>query len=148
MCCQEKFDRDHESFGYTERLHIGIAPWNLPISELTWGRYLSNEHTVIWIRWSGALPKCLVYHNGICIPNAIVDTESITWSSHELRLPKVVMRNDTIGKSVFRKFTSIMKMFPSAIMGLRETKWCGTGTLFHEGKLVDSGVVIHELVRW
>jgi hypothetical protein len=135
-------------FGYTERLELKIAPWNLPIHELLWGRYLSENNTITWICWRGPEPRSIVYHNGVRITDAIITAEKLTWDSYKLTLPCHVMRNDTIGQSVFGKFRNIMKLFPRKIMGLEEIKLCGSAELTDDNSVVDVGSVIHEVVTW
>lgn len=135
-------------YGYTEKIDLEIAPWNLPIHELLWGRYLSKEHSIIWICWRGPEPRAIVYHNGEKIQTPEFLADQISWNEYTLSVPNDVMRNDTIGQSVFGKFKDIMNLFPKKIMGLEEKKMCGTGTLMINSLVIDHGSVIHEIVKW
>jgi len=39
--------KSYKGFGYAETLFSQVKPWNLPIEELRWGRFLSDSYTVI-----------------------------------------------------------------------------------------------------
>ena len=45
--------------GYVERLEMSVAPWNLPLHELHWGRFLSDSDSLVWIDWRGSSPAGL-----------------------------------------------------------------------------------------
>ncbi len=44
--------------GYGERLILRQPPWKLGIRKLSWGRYLSERHFVMWLIADGELPIC------------------------------------------------------------------------------------------
>ena len=61
----------HKGFGYSETLFSLIKPWNLPIDELRWGRFLSDSYTLIWINWLGKYPVNKIFFNGTEFNDAI-----------------------------------------------------------------------------
>ncbi|CAF1193898.1 unnamed protein product, partial [Adineta ricciae] len=54
-----------QGLGYVERLTTTLKPWQMPINILRWGRFLSNNHSIVWIRWEGEEEKFLIFHNGL-----------------------------------------------------------------------------------
>jgi len=137
------------SLGYAEKITLSIPPWKIPIHELHWGRYLSEEHTVIWIQWIGPVPRTLIYFNGDKITDAKISTTQIIFRDYTLELKQNnTLRKGTVLSTVFGKFPSLAKLFPSSIVALEENKWLSDGTLIKTGRVVSSGKAIHELVIW
>lgn len=138
-----------KSFGYVEKITITIPPWQIPIHHLHWGRFLSNDYTIIWIRWIGPLPKTIVYCNGVRYTEAEITTTQLRFSDHLLSFSNSrTLRSGTILSTVFSKFPSIAKLFPKAIMNLTENKWVSDGQVFKDEKPVSTGKIIHEFVSW
>jgi hypothetical protein len=134
--------------GYVEKISISIHPWKIPIHELHWGRFLSPDHVIVWIRWIGLIPKTLIYHNGMCLEKGLITTETIIFDGYSLELNnKKILRRGTLFSTVFSRFPLITKLFPKAIMQLQENKWVSDGML-RQGDKVVSGKVIHEHVIW
>ncbi|HEY9047798.1 MAG TPA: hypothetical protein VIN08_17950 [Ohtaekwangia sp.] len=136
-------------WGYAEKINLTITPWKLPIDELHWGRFLSEDHTVIWIRWIGPVPKTLVYYNGRRITEAIIEHDEINFNQYILRLShSSKMRTGTITDTVFSRFPALAKLFPKSILQLQENKWLSSGTLHHNNRVMATGKAIHEIVQW
>jgi|SRR5437588_3507654 len=53
-----------QGLGYVERLEMTVAPWNLPLEGLRWGRFLSDSGSVVWIDWQGEYVRKIVLENG------------------------------------------------------------------------------------
>src|SRR5687767_12717424 len=51
--------------GYCEHISISIPPWLMPIDELRWGRFLTQNRSLIWIDLKGRSPVTMVFHNGV-----------------------------------------------------------------------------------
>lgn len=133
--------------GYLEKISLTIPPWKLPIQELYWGRFHSAQNTVVWIRWEGSQPNVWIYHNSKRV-SGTVTVERISFGNFMLDLNNsVILRNDSIGNTLFRGFQNLMKLFPARILNLKETKWAGQGEL-KSGDEVEMGTVIHEKVVW
>ncbi len=45
-----------QGLGYAEELLLTGSPSNLPIRALRWGRFLSEESSLVWIEWRGPRP--------------------------------------------------------------------------------------------
>lgn len=133
--------------GYLEKISLTIPPWKLPIQELYWGRFHSAQNTLIWIRWVGSAPGVWIYLNSKRVAG-IADEEKVSFGNYTLDLnTTIVLRNDSIGNTLFRGFQNLMKLFPARILNLKETKWAGFGVL-KSGNQVETGTVIHEKVVW
>jgi len=140
---------EKNAMGYVEKITISIPPWKIPIRELYWGRFLSPDHAIIWIRWIGPVPKTLTWHNGVRFPEADITAEEVTFDDFILSINnKKELRNGDLLSTVFSKFPVIAKLFPKSIMQLRENKWVSDGLLMHGNKRIAEGKIIHEHVIW
>ena len=57
-------NRTFSGLGYAETLYLSIKPWELPIEDLNWGRFLTPGIAITWIRWTGRNPINKIYLNG------------------------------------------------------------------------------------
>lgn len=138
-----------KALGYVEKISISIPPWKIPIRELHWGRFITDIHTVVWIKWEGPLPKTLIYHNNERIAEGSISSEIIIFGNYSLDLGnKQKIRSGTLFSTVFAGFKTLMSLFPNNIMHLQENKWVSDGNLKVNGKIVSSGKAIHEHVIW
>lgn len=141
--------RTFSGHGYAERMDITIPVWNIPIRKLYWGRYLSPDHTIIWIEWQGPVPKLLIYCNGKKYESGTITNSHVVFDRFELELkPGKTLRKGSIGSTIFSGVARIAALFPSSIFSLEENKWTGLGLLREGGSPLDSGRYIHEVVTW
>lgn len=134
--------------GYAEKLEMTLPPWRLPIKELLWGRFVSDHHAVVWIRWNGPEPRIILYSDGALVPNADIDQHEVSFEDYTLTLPRQIIRKGTIGDSLFAGAGKLAALFPSSILAVNEEKWFGSATLKQGTHAVETGSVIHECVRW
>jgi len=135
--------------GYAEKITLSFMPWTLPIKELHWGRFLSREFAVVWIKWIGQHPKDLVFFNGKEIQSPRITRSEVAFENFSLLLTEAAtLREGNVGSTVFRNFPAIAKLFPSSILKLEENKWLANGKLFAGNSLVATGHAIHEVVIW
>jgi len=138
-----------QGLGYAEKMELTLPPWEIPITTLYWGRYLSPSNTLIWIEWKGPVPKMLVFLNGEKYTEGVVNNKQIRFGSYTLTMTThATLRSGSIGTTVFSKFKKIMALFPLSISRLEENKWTGKATFFHAGEVIDDGRYIHEEVNW
>lgn len=123
-----------EGLGYTEELRVTIPPWQLPIEELQWGRFVSDTNSVVWIKWAGPQPLSLAFVNGCEVPDfelALDDTRTIRRNS----LASLLKPAPFVGNALAARFG-----------GTLEHKMLSRGTF---GVLApDQGWTIHETVKW
>jgi len=140
---------EKNALGYVEKITLSLPPWKIPIRELHWGRFLSPDHTVVWIRWIGPVPRTLVWHNGARFQDAEITTEAVAFDGLMLSINnKRELRKGSLLSTVFSKFPAIARLFPKTIMQLRENKWVSDGLLMRGNKRIAEGKIIHEHVIW
>lgn len=136
--------------GYTEHLFLTIKPWNLPIDELRWGRFVSLTDSLVWIDWQGPMEKTLVFHNGVQIENVHVSDQQIVLDGGRITLvleDRHVLRQGPILSTALNMIPGIKKVFPHRILQTYECKWRSRGLLRNDQLLVSTGWAIHEVVR-
>jgi hypothetical protein len=142
--------REITGLGYAECLTLSLLPWQLPIEELYWGRFLSEQDAVVWIDWRGPYRKRVVLHNG-----GERQVESLTESkivfadrSTQLELDRgFVLREGQLGQTVLSRISRLAKVLPRNMMAVQECKWRSAGVLRTAATAV-SGWAIHEVVKW
>ena len=46
-------DCEFNGLGYAECLTVTVPPWQLPIRQLRWGRFVAPDRSLAWIDWQG-----------------------------------------------------------------------------------------------
>ena len=135
--------------GYAEKITLTFMPWKLPIKELHWGRFLSIDIAVIWIKWIGQHPKDVVFFNGREMQNPRIAKSEIAFETFSLVLTEAAtLREGKVGSTVFKNVPATARLFPSSILSLDENKWLSDGKLFAGNSLVATGHAVHEVVIW
>ncbi len=136
--------------GYAELLEISIPPWSLPLSELHWGRFVSENDMLVWIDWRGPYSYHLAVHNGSEREIAVITTEEIRSadSGKQLTLDRsLVLRSGTLGETVFPTWERLARAIPVKMLGVYERKWRSRGVLLTQGRTSEAWV-IHEVVKF
>ncbi|CAF3645336.1 unnamed protein product [Rotaria socialis] len=137
-----------KGLGYVERLTLTLKPWQLPISILRWGRFLSENQHIVWIRWDGEQKRCLIFHNGTKSVDGIINDDIIEFGRYRLMLSeKYTLRNGPLIKTVFDKFSWIKNTFPSGVLNMKECKWQTWSELYENDRSIAIGWSIHENVE-
>ncbi len=109
-------------YGYAELMQLDLAPWELPIDELRWGRVANGAGSITWIDWRGSHP----------LTRVLVDGQRT-----EAPLPEPAdnrsIRDDLLGDTI------PIPGLPKRIANAREQKWCGR---------VGDAWAVHEVVRF
>ena len=135
--------------GYVEHLKMSIPPWQLPIKELRWGRFLSNNDALVWIDWRGATTLNLVLYNDVQIKDVPITDRGFTAGEVALVLEEnVVVREGPLIKTTLSMIPGIRRLFPLKVLRTHECKWLGRGTLKKTSGEAVTGWAIHEVVRW
>jgi hypothetical protein len=140
---------DVTGLGYVERLRLTIAPWNLPIRSLRWGRFLSEHNSLVWIDWEGDFNTRLVFRNGEPMAAASIEDDGLVLERGVvLRFDrKRVMRRGEVG-SVLSGVPGLDRLAPLRMLQVAECKWLSAGILEAPGANADHGWAIHEAVTW
>lgn len=133
--------------GYAELLELTIKPWQLPLSELRWGRFHSATQTIIWIDWRGSRPLTLVIHNDKETGATVSDDRIVMNDGCELEfLEKEVLRTGPLVSTVLASIPGMSKVVPPSILHTHETKWRSRGRSQSPGQEPSTGWAIHEVV--
>jgi hypothetical protein len=136
--------------GYVEHLSLTLAPWQLPIDELRWGRFLAEDAALVWIDWRGPHTRQVVLLDGAKAGPARVDDHSLSTDDGAVRLTfeaQRVLREGAIGKTTLAILPAVETILPVRILATEERKWVARGVLDRGGRRSE-GWVIHEVVRW
>jgi hypothetical protein len=138
-----------EGLGYAEHLTMSLKPWELPFHEVRWGRFLSHADALIWIELRGADSRPWVFHNGVEIPDAVIDPEGVQlpfdhgWLQLSGGAP---LRDGPLLSTALRAFPAKRLWLSGRLEGAHETKWVARGR-FTAGGRHSTGWAIHEVVR-
>ncbi len=142
-------DRTISGLGYVERLTLDLSPWRLPLHTLRWGRFVSPEHNVVWIRWEHAAPRQWLWHNGKQFTPTAIDGTAVTWLDHQLAfVPRRTLREGRLGRTALSGWGRVQRLIPGRLQMLDESKWCAEGRLIGPVGVIARGWVIHESVRF
>ena len=137
-------------WGYAEHLNMSLAPWELPIATLRWGRFSNANHWIVWIDWEGSHSRRLVYWNGKpAKPERLEDDRLVLGDRTVLRMDRsLVIRDSPLGGTLLGAVPKLGKAFPTRMLGVHESKWRSRARLeLPDGSTAD-GWAIHERVTW
>jgi len=134
--------------GYAERIRITVPPWRLPIRELRWGRWhdAAPDRSVVWIDWRGESPRTWVFVDGIRTSSAVVTDDGVSAGPMNLVLGERRTLEDHALSDIVATIPPLQALVPKSLLALRQTKWCGSGTLSDGSDASLSGHAIHEVV--
>jgi hypothetical protein len=136
--------------GYAEHLTMTVAPWNLPIRTLRWGRFASPSDWVVWIDWQGDFSRRIAYCNGISVPISRLDDGRIDFEDGT-RLTmdcSLVLRQGQLGATALSVIPGVRDTFPGRLLQVNETKWRSRAQFETPGRPAVESWAIHEIVSW
>ena len=141
--------------GYTEQLIMTTLPWRIPMDELRWGRYVSDQNSLVWIELRQRQRQQWLWLNGEKIEKSIIEDDRIEIPEQEFLLNldrSTILESEkkisaVTGKLV-RYFPGFNRIMPVKFLMADETKWLSHGTLQVKEQNQDTGKVIHELVNF
>lgn len=141
--------REIQGYGYCECLTMTIAPWNLGLKTLLWGRFVSRQHSVIWIEWRGQHERRQLYLDGGSVRFVDVTDERVVSDLFSIRIePVATIRNGYLGPGILSKVPAANKLAPARLLRVFEDKKLARGHLTFKDGRTDSGWIIHEKVDW
>ncbi|MFI5311418.1 MAG: hypothetical protein ACHQQ3_09310 [Gemmatimonadales bacterium] len=138
-------------WGYVERLRLTVPPWRLPIRRLRWGRFINETDSLVWIDWSGPYTRRVVYDNGEAATARTIGDRELVLGDGRTTLgldPVAVLRDGALGTTALSVLPDLHRIFPSALLDVRECKWLSRATLRRPGRPDSIGMAIHEVVEW
>ncbi len=139
-----------QGLGYAETLTLTLEPWRLPLDELYWGRFLSPSHTLVWLEWRGKNPLKLLYLNGKCYQDFVLNR-------HKLLLPECGLCLDFAEPAIVKdepllalaqRFPILNRLFGRDFLKTRETKWKSRARLVMSDAPPETGWALYEKVLW
>jgi len=141
-------EMDMHGLGYAECLTVTVPPWRLPMKTLRWGRFVSREHSLIWIDWQGEYSTSLAVFDGRRSALRKASEEEIAAEGATLRMSESLpLRSGRLGDTVLPSMQRLKKLLPGSLGAIEEHKWRSRGVL-DCGEQTTEGWVIHEVVHW
>jgi hypothetical protein len=136
--------------GYAECLSLTCLPWRLPIDEMRWGRWVSDDGTrsLVWIDWKGPHPRTDAFLNGRPEPSPLVGDRDV--QAGDIRLTLATRRplySRSLG-STLAGLGPVLKLLPASWRALEDAKWICRARLDGPGGRTDDGWCIDEMVRF
>lgn len=159
LCVQPRGEADIDAgdfgrfrgYGYVDYVEMSAKPWQLPLEELRWGRFLSSTDSMIWMDFKGPRTESLVFHNGTLARNGRVSDSEIEHADQGLRLTfeeTQVLRQGDLGSTALSVIPGVNKLFPKRILEAKECKWRSRGVLTSGRNTLSTGWAIYEAVKW
>jgi hypothetical protein len=141
-------EREFAGLGYAECLTLTLPPWQLPMRELRWGRFVSLEDSLAWVDWQGEFSTSFAIHNGCTHETLKVSDSEIVIPGAALRMDEsLTLRAGRVGSTVLPGAPALRKILPHSLFNIEEQKWRSRGVLNAEDR-ISKGWVIHEVVHW
>ena len=141
-------DRDLCGLGYAECLTMTIPPWQLPMRQLRWGRFVSPQYSLAWLDWQGPYSTCFAICNGTELMPLTVSETEVAVAGATLRIEAgLPMRSGRLGSTILPGAPAIAKLLPLAVFDVEEHKYRSRGELTAQDR-ISTGWVIHEVVHW
>jgi hypothetical protein len=139
-----------KGFGYAETLSLTIKPVKLPIDELRWGRFLSDQYTITWINWKGVYPVNKLFCNGLEYTDSVFEESRITFAGGACILCFNEIFSIRKGKlaNLFSKMPWMKILFSPGIMNTLENKYKAKSLLLRNQEISASGWSLYEIVIW
>jgi hypothetical protein len=140
----------YKGYGYAETLFSTIKPWNLPIDELRWGRFLSDSYTVIWINWLGKDPVNKIFINGIEFNDAIFKNDIIIFGdgTYQLKFSERQLIRKGKLSTLFLKMILLKMFLNRRFLNTIEIKYKARTSFSKNSELLSNGWSIFEIVSW
>jgi hypothetical protein len=136
--------------GYAECLSLTFLPSRLPIDEMRWGRWVSDDATrsLVWIDWKGPHPRTDVYLDGRSEPSPVVGDRDVQAGGVRLTMaPRRPLYSRSLG-SALAGLSPVLTLLPASWRELEDAKWICRARLDGPGGRTDDGWCIDEVVRF
>jgi hypothetical protein len=141
-------DRELSGLGYAECLTMTIPPWQLPMRQLRWGRFVSSEDSLAWVDWQGAHNASFAIMNGEEYKPLTVSESEVALPGATLRIEAgLPLRSGRLGSTILPGSSRLKKLLPLSILNVEERKWRSRGMMTANDR-TSTGWVIHEVVHW
>jgi len=140
--------RELTGLGYAECLTLTLPPWQLPMRQLRWGRFVSPDDCLAWVDWQGEYCTSFAIHNGRACETLSVSDAEVVLPGATLRMEESFpLRDGRLGSTVLPGAPALGKLLPRSLRNIEEQKWRSRGRL-NEQDRSSHGWVIHEVIHW
>lgn len=141
-------ERERSGLGYAECLTVTLPPWQLPMRQLRWGRFVSAEDSLAWVDWQGPYSIRFAVHNGrecetLSVTDSAIEIVDATLEMEE----SLSLRAGRLGSTILPGVPALGKLLPHSLFNIEEQKWRSRGVLNAQDHS-SRGWVIHEVVHW
>lgn len=147
--------KDLAGKGYAERLTLTLPPWRIPVDQLRWGRFASDDFNVVWTEMKGDETRQWVWFNGEQTGEGVITDESISLPDKDLTLNlyrEEELEDDKKILSVVRKLIRYIPgmkgSVPLSFLMADTSKWLSRGVLVGGINKPSEGMAIHEFVNF
>lgn len=136
-------------FGYLERVDLSVPPWDLPITRLRRGRFLSSGGWALWLDWEGPHSLRAAILNGAEVLLGDVTSARIALGPAVIEAGDCrTLRDSSLSEGSIGAISSIEPLIPPAALKIHEhTRLC-PAVLRQPGEGVLSGWLVDQLLRW
>lgn len=140
--------REFIGLGYAECLTLTLPPWQLPMRQLRWGRYVSPEDCLAWVDWQGPFTTSFAFYNGQpSLPESISDSRIVLLDGTLCVDDCLPLRSGRLAETLLPGAPGLGKVLPLSLFKIEEHKWRSRGH-WKASDHSSSGWVIHEVVHW
>ena len=143
-------DTFYKGHGYAETLTITMKPLRIPMDELRWGRFISDEFTVVWLKWKGNNPLNRIYCNGEEFNDATLNSDKIVFADGRYKLffqDISTVRNGKVS-DVLSSIPRLKVFFGKRLLNTLEVKYKARSILFSNSEIRAKGWSLYETVLW
>ena len=141
-------DQEFHGLGYAECLTVTVPPWQLPMRELRWGRFVAPDHALAWVDWIGTYSTSFALLDSQETHLRSASEAEVVAGDAVLQIaPGKSLRSGRLGSTILSGASGLRRLFPRRLFGIDERKSLSPGTLTIAGKS-STGWVIHEVVKW
>ena len=141
-------EREFAGAGYAECLTLTLPPWQLPMRQLRWGRFVSPQDSLAWVDWQGEYATSFAVHNGRACETLAVSDAEVVIPAATLRMEQSFsLRGGRLGSTILPDAPALGRLLPQSLFNIEEQKWRSRGTLTAQDRS-SHGWVIHEVVHW
>ncbi len=141
--------------GYAEKLVLTLPPWDIPMDDLRWGHFISDNDYLVWIQIRKEGDKNWVWFNGKKIDNCLITDDQITAPDldFDLRLEdRAVLESEkkiySVVDKILHYIPGFSKLMPLNFLMADNNMWVSKGTLKKKDKSLTQGSAIHEWVNF
>ncbi|MBL7789075.1 MAG: hypothetical protein JNL75_04490 [Chitinophagales bacterium] len=141
---------NYRGLGYSETIHMSLAPWELPIDELRWGRYLSQDTSIVWIEWKGSNPLRKIYYNSSYYEDGSIDNEKLVFGSGKYQVyflsPSVIYEGKI--SNHLKNLNWLKWIINKRILETIEVKFKSKAIFKVNDSMMNTGWSLYEIVKW